>query len=249
METYADSTYGDRIADVYDQWFEPGFDYTGPVETTVEFLRELAGKGPALELGIGTGRVALPLARLGVRVQGIDVSEAMVAKLREKEAGSDIPVTIGSFADFELPERFGLVYVPFNTFFGLRTQEEQVSCFAAVARHLTDAGVFVIEAFVPDITRFQRGSHVSAMEMNADELRVDVSLLEPSTQQVHSRHLIIRDGAPVRVYPVELRFSYPSELDLMARLAGLRLRERWGNWDRTPFTGEGKHISVWEPAR
>jgi SAM-dependent methyltransferase len=249
METYTDATYGDRIAEVYDQWFEPGLAYTGPVEATVEFLRELAGNGPALELGIGTGRVALPLARLGVRVHGIDVSDAMVAKLREKDGGSDIPVTIESFADFELPERFRLVYVPFNTFFALRTQEEQVSCFAAVARHLTDDGAFVIEAFVPDPTRYQRGSHVSAIDMEGDELRIDVSRLEPSTQQVHSRHVIIRDDAPVRVYPVELRFSYPSELDLMARLAGLRLRERWGNWDRSPFTGEGKHISVWDRAR
>jgi hypothetical protein len=123
-----------------------------------------------------------------------------------------------------------------------------VSCFAAVGRHLTDDGAFVIEAFVPDPTRYHRGSHVSAMEMEGDELRIDVSLLEPSTQQVRSRHLMIRDGAPVRVYPVEIRFSYPSELDLMARLAGLRLRERWGDWDRAPFTGEGRHVSVWEPA-
>jgi hypothetical protein len=124
-----------------------------------------------------------------------------------------------------------------------------VSCFAAVARHLTDDGAFVVEAFVLDPARYSHGSRVSVTRIRGDDVRIDASLLDASTQQVRSRQVIIRDAAPVRVYPVELRFAFPAELDLMARLAGLRLRERWGDWDRSPFTGEGKHVSVWEIAR
>jgi SAM-dependent methyltransferase len=157
MDEYTDATYGDRIADVYDDVYGD-LPYAGPIETTVEFLRRLAGGGPALELGIGTGRVALPLAESGVALRGIDASEAIVAKLRAKPGGADLPVTLRSFADFVIDERFSLIYVVFNTFFALRSQDEQVACFRAVARHLREEGVFVMEAFVPDLARYRQGS-------------------------------------------------------------------------------------------
>jgi hypothetical protein len=245
MDEYTDATYGDRIVDVYDDWYAD-LPFGGPIETTVGFLRDLAGGGPALELGIGTGRVALPLSGSGVTVRGIDASEAIVARLASKPGGAKVQVTVSSFADFDLADRFPLIYVAFNTFFALRSQDEQVSCFAAVARHLLEGGVFVMEAFVPDLSRYERGQFVAAAKVGTNELRIDVAELDNAEQRVDAQHLVIVDGQLPRVYPVQLRFAYHPELDLMARLAGMRLRERWGGWDRTTFTGRGKHISVWE---
>jgi SAM-dependent methyltransferase len=242
---YEASTYGDRIADAYDDIYQhaPAF---GDVAQPVAFLASLAGDGPALELGIGTGRIALPLQADGVRVHGIDASAEMVERMRAKPGGADIPVTIGDFSDFSLDERFPLIYVPFNTIFALLTQDDQVTCFRAVARHLAPGGVFVIEAFVPDMGRFDRGQRVSAVRVDLDSISLDVSLNDPVEQFVSSQHVVIRDGK-VNLYPVLVRYAYVAELDLMARFAGLRLRERWADWDRTPFSStSGKHISVWE---
>ena len=245
MDDYGPSTYGERIAEAYDARYET-VPSGGDLPTTVAFLKELALDGAALELGIGTGRVALPLSATGVRVHGIDASPAMVARLRTKPGGSDIPVTMGDFREFGLGERFHLIYVVFNTFFGLLSQDDQVSCFHSIARHLTDDGVFAMEAFVPDLTRYERGQRVSATRVELDEVEIEVSQHDALAQSTHSHHLIVREDG-VRLFPVRIRYAYPSELDLMARLAGMRLRERWADWDRSPLTAASqKHISVWE---
>lgn len=241
MDRWEPSTYGDRIADVYDTWYGLPDD----AADTVAFLLETAGPGPVLELAIGTGRIAVPLAEAGALVHGIDASDAMIAQLRDKPGGLDLPVTIGDFADVGVEGRFGLIFVVFNTFFALLGQEDQVRCMRNVAKHLTDDGVFVLEAFVPDLGRFDRGQRVDTTHVGVDEVKLDVSMHDPIGQRVDSLHLLLSpDGT--RTYPVAIRYAWPSELDLMARLAGLRLRERWAGWHREPYTGEGKHVSVYE---
>ncbi len=244
MHDYGPSTYGDHIADVYDAWFHPPSDPAA----AIDFLAELVGSGPALELAIGTGRIALPLATRGVEIQGIDASAAMVAKLREKPGGTDILVTMGDFADVPVEGRFQLVFVVFNTLFALLTQDDQRRCLRNVADHLTDDGVFVVEAFVPDIARFDRGQRVDARRVEVGRAILEVSRHDAGNQRVSSQ-LVVLEETGLRIFPVELRYVWPSELDLMAELAGLRLRERWGDWNRERFTGDGKHVSVYERSR
>jgi SAM-dependent methyltransferase len=245
MDEYGPSTYGDRIAEVYDMIYGD-VPFSGDPSRTAAFLHDLAGSGPALELGIGTGRVALPLAATGTEVHGIDASEAMVGRLREKPGGQDLPVTIGDFSDFSLETSFGVIYVVFNTFFGLLTQAAQVAGFRAVARHLLPGGAFVMEAFVPDVSRFDRGQRVSAISVQPDEVLLETTKHDPIAQSSQSQHIVIREDG-IRLFPVRIRFAFVAELDLMAQLAGLRLRERWADWDRSPFaSGSPKHISVWE---
>jgi SAM-dependent methyltransferase len=244
-DAYGPSTYGDRIADVYDEMYAH-VPSAGDVSTTVGFLASLAEGGPVLELGIGTGRVAIPLARAGIQVHGIDASEAMVERLRSKPGGGEIPVTIGDFRDFSLDATFTVIYVPFNTFFSLLSQDDQVACFRTIARHLTTGGVFVMEAFVFDAGMFDRGQRVSASNLEPGRVWLDVSKTDPVTQRTDSLHVVIGEEG-IRLLPVKIRYAHVSELDLMARLAGLRLRERWGDWDGSPFSrSSGKHISVWE---
>jgi hypothetical protein len=212
-------------------------------------LADLAKDGPALELAIGTGRIALPLAARGVEVHGIDASEKMVEQLRAKPGGDAVPVTIGDFADVAVDGRYRLVYIVFNTFFALLTQEDQVRCFANVAEHLTDDGAFVVEAFVPDVARFVRGQNVSATAVEVDRVTLDVATHDANEQRVRAMVVNI-EGGRANAYPVQLRYAWPSELDLMARLAGLRLRERWSGWGRTPFTSSsGGHVSIYEGAQ
>jgi len=216
-DEYSVSTYGDRIAEVYDDW--PGVPRdSGPA---ANFLAKLAGRGPALELGIGTGRLALPLKALGVEVEGIDGSEGMIAKLRAKPGGAEIPVTIGNFADVPVDRKFRLTYVVFNTFFALLTQAEQVRCFRNVAQRLESDGTFVIETFVPDVTRFDRGQRVSALQVHDDAVWLDVAMYDPASQTVRAEHLVVGSQG-LRSYPVRLRFAYPPELDLMAQLSSAR---------------------------
>lgn len=242
---YGPSTYGDRIASIYDEMYAE-VPYARDVSITVQFLSSFAGDGPVLELGIGTGRVAIPLAAAGVEVHGIDASEAMVERLRSKAGGDAIPVTIGDFREFSLDARFTAIYVPFNTFFGLLTQDDQVACFRAVAKHLTSDGVFVMEAFVFDPTFFDHDQRVSVTKVDPEGVSLDVTKHDPVKQRSDSQHVVIREDG-IRLFPVKIRYAHASELDLMARLAGLRLRERWADWDRTPFSSSsGKHISVWE---
>jgi SAM-dependent methyltransferase len=241
MADYDASTYGERVADVYDRMPQVPAD----VEAEVAALLALAGPGPVLELGIGTGRLALPLAERGLVVHGIDASPAMVKQLRAKPGGDRIPVTIGDFADVAVDERFTLVFVAFNTFYGLLSQEAQLRCFARVAEHLTEDGLFAVEAFVPDVTRFDRGQRVGVRWMDPDGVMLEASLHDPLTQTIRTQHVVVSvEGT--RLYPVHVRCAYPSELDLMARLGGLRLRERWGGWDRQPFTQASRtHVSVY----
>jgi SAM-dependent methyltransferase len=241
MDRYGPETYGEQIADVYDDW-HAGMDPAA----TVEVLASLAGSGPVLELGIGTGRVAIPLAERGVEVHGIDASPAMVELLHSKPGGEGIGVTFGDLADVAVDRSFSLVFIVFNTFFALLTQADQVRCFANVARRLEPGGRFLLEGFVPDLGRFDRGQRVHAVELDIDRVRLDVSRHRLMEQRVDSQHVMI-SGDGVRLVPVALRYAWPSELDLMARLAGLRLRDRWGGWHHEAFDDDSpKHVSVYE---
>jgi SAM-dependent methyltransferase len=245
MDDYAASTYGDRIAEHYDDWYAD-LSFGGDLAATVTFLKALAGGGPALELGIGTGRVALPLLEADVEVHGIDASDAMLERLRAKPRGAEIPTTVGDFRAFDLGRRFPLAYVVFNTFFGLQTQDEQVDAFRAVAEHLEPGGAFVMEAFMPDPSRFERGQRVGVVDVDVDEVVLEASMHDPVEQRTRSQRVVMTP-AGIRLYPVVIRYAFPSELDLMARLAGLRLLERWGDWDRTPLdASSAKHVSVWQ---
>ena len=242
MEGYEAPTYGDRIASIYDELWGELLDPA----PTVDALAELAGGGRALELAIGTGRVALPLKERGVEVHGIDISEAMVERLRGKVGGEDIPVAMGDFADVDVDGKFELIFIVFNTFFALTTQEDQVRCFHNVAAHLTDDGVFAMEGFVPDLARFDRHQRVGVTRVTADALHLEASRHDPVRQTVDSQQALLEDGKPVRMYPVHIRYAFPSELDLMAQLAGLRLRDRWGGWNKEPFTSASPaHVSVY----
>jgi SAM-dependent methyltransferase len=244
VPAYDASTYGERIAAVYDDW--PRL----PTNTAsaVEFLAAVAGRGPILELGVGTGRPALPLVERGFTVHGIDASPAMVQKLRGKPRGDRIAVVMGDFADMAIAGRFSLIFVAFNTFFGLSSQDDQLRCFAGVAEHLADDGLFVIEAFVPDLSRFDRGQRVGVTEVGADTVYLETGVHDPVSQRIRSQQIVI-SARGVQLYPVQVRYAWPSELDLMARLAGLRLRERWASWGRQPFVASsGAHVSVYQRA-
>jgi SAM-dependent methyltransferase len=241
MADYDETTYGERIADVYDTLTEVPTD----TDEAVALLAELAGGGRALDLGIGTGRLALPLQARGVEIEGIDASPAMVEKLRSKPGGREIPITMGNFADLAVEGRFSLIFVAFNTFFALLSQDDQLRCFANVSAHLEPQGAFVIEAFVPDLGRFDLGQRVHAMNVEMDSVRIDVARHDPVAQQIVAQHVVFTQSG-TRFYPVRLRYCWPSELDLMARLAGLRLESRWGGWLKEPFGADsGKHVSVY----
>jgi SAM-dependent methyltransferase len=247
MKDYGPETYGDRIADVYDELYTSGTAHHGFLDTegAVDKLAELARGGPVLELAIGTGRLALPLAERGLEVHGIDASEAMVTKLRDKPGGERIPVTIGDFADVAVDGRYRLIFVAFNTLFALLTQEDQIRCFQNVAAHLTDDGVFVTEVFFPDVARFDRGQRVNANVIDVDRVMFDVARHDPVQQTVASQHVMLTQHG-ISLYPVNIRYAFPSELDLMARLAGLRLVHRWGGWREERFDADSaRHVSVW----
>lgn len=218
------------------------------VSRTVDVLAELAGDGSALEFAIGTGRLALPLARRGVTVQGIELSAAMVACLREKKGSGDIKVTIGDMAKTQMTDRFSLVYLVFNTINNLTTQDAQVACFQNASAHLEPGGCFLIEVAVPPLQRLPRGEKLLAFERTAAHWGVDE--YDVATQNFTSHHVRIRGNACEQV-SIPFRYVWPSELDLMARLAGLTLKERWSNWQRDPFTSTSdNHISIWQkPAK
>jgi SAM-dependent methyltransferase len=240
MNDYSEETYGERIAGVYDQWYSK-FD-----PSAILTLAELAHGGVALELGIGTGRIAIPLLNTGLIVHGIDASESMVARLHAKPGGEKIPVKMGNFAEVSVAGQYSLIYVVFNTFFSLLTQDEQVHCFQNVAKHLASDGVFVIEAFVPDLKRFIGGQEIRLTRIEVNEVQIDVSQIEPDTQVITSQHIVLSEQG-THFYPIKVRYVWPVEMDLMAQLSQLRLKERWSDWDKTLFTAEsGKHISVYE---
>jgi SAM-dependent methyltransferase len=229
---YGPETYGERVADVYDTWYKK-LDKPGEVE----ILEELAGDGPVLELGIGTGRVALALAARGVDVHGIDTSPAIVDEMRKKPGGERIPVTIGDMADVPVDGAFSLIFVVFNTFFMLTTQEAQVRCFRNIAAHLRPGGRFLLHAFVPDLSRVERGENISVREAGLDQVRLDTTTFEPAAQRLNTTQIRIREDG-IRLVHARLRYAFPPELDLMAQLAGLTLEQRWASFDKQPFTDE-----------
>jgi SAM-dependent methyltransferase len=235
--------FGPRVAERFDERYAHQAD-PAVVEPVVDILVELAGDGAALELGIGTGRIALPLAQRGVRVHGIDLSEAMVDKLRAKPGGDRIEVTMGDFATTRVDETFSVAYLLVNTIMNLTTQEEQVACFRNVAAHLASGGCFVVEVQVPRLQRLPPGERFQVFDVSPTHVGIDEYDVE--RQGLVSHHYWIEDGR-VEVLSPPFRYVWPSELDLMAQLAGMTLRERWGDWDRSPFTDESKkHVSVWE---
>jgi SAM-dependent methyltransferase len=229
MEEYGLETYGERVADVYDEWYR-----LPDEEAECALLTELAGGRRVLELGIGTGRIALPLAAGGVDVHGIDSSPAMVDRLRAKPGGDTITVTVGDMADVPVEGNFGLIFVVFNTFFMLRSQSEQVRCLQNVAGHLQPDGRFLLHAFVPDTSRIERGQDLSVREAGLDRVRLDATTYDATAQQLDTTQVrFTEDG--IRLVHAKLRFAYPPELDLMAQLAGLELEHRWGSFTRAPF--------------
>jgi SAM-dependent methyltransferase len=235
--------FGEQVAAQYDELSTDMFD-PAVVDPAVDFLADLAGQGAALELGIGTGRIALPLARRGIRVHGIDLSEAMVARLRAKPGAEQIGVTTGDFATTSVEGRFSVAYLVFNTIGNLTTQDQQVACFQNAADHLEPGGCFVIEVGVPQLQRLPPGETVRAFALSPTHLGFDE--YDVVSQGLISHHYLIEDGK-LDASSLPLRYVWPAELDLMARLAGMTLRERWGGWNREPFTSDSaKHVSVWE---
>jgi SAM-dependent methyltransferase len=235
--------FGEQIAERYDDSSADMFEQAA-VDATVCFLADLAGSGGALELGIGTGRIALPLRQRGVRVHGIDLSPAMVARLQAKPGAADIDVTIGDFARTRVTGRFRVAYLVYNTIQNLTTQDEQVACFRNAAAHLEPGGCLVIETGVPELQRLPPGETIRAFTVRDDRLGFDE--FDVATQGLVSHHYRVTDGQ-LAAYSVPFRYVWPSELDLMARLAGMTLRERWSDWVRTPFTSDStSHVSVWE---
>jgi hypothetical protein len=232
--------FGEEVAAHYD---ERTTSTAEVVETIVDFLVGVTGDGPALEFGIGTGRIALPLAARGVSVRGIDLSEAMVARLRAKPGGDTIGVTIGDFASAKAEGECSLVYLVANTIMNLTTQDEQVACFENASAHLEPGGQFVIEVIVPGWQRLPPGERFQVFDVSPNHVGFDE--IDVVTQASVSHHYWIEDGR-VDVVSPPFRYVWPAELDLMARVAGMSLRERWGGWKREPFTAEStKHVSVW----
>jgi SAM-dependent methyltransferase len=238
-----DGYFGERVAATYDDPADP-VNQDAAIEPAVSFLAELAGSGRALELAIGTGRIGLPLSQRGVAVHGIDMSKAMVARLRAKPGGGAIDVTIGDMTSTRVHGTFTLVYIVFNTINNLTTQEAQVACFRNVARHLEPGGCFVIETGVPPLRYLPPGQDILGRGADRDEIASYT--YDHSTQQYRGHYAEFADGT-AEYLTIPFRYAWPSELDLMAQLAGLRLRSRWAGWNREHFTTDSRsHVSVWE---
>ena len=234
--------FGERVAAGYDESSAGMFD-PEVVAPAVELLAELAGDGAALEFAIGTGRIALPLAERGVRVAGIDNSKEMLALLREKPGAERVAAMVGDMSATRVDGEFSVVYLVFNTIFNLNTQDGQVACFANAAAHLERGGRFVIEARVPELQRLPLGQTV--LPWRADPTGMSYYVYDTTTQRLSGQHYDFADGG-VQPSPIEMRYAWPAELDLMARLAGMRLEGRYGGWRREPFTGlSPAHVSVY----
>jgi SAM-dependent methyltransferase len=238
-----DGYFDERVAATYDESAADMFD-PAVVDPVVDFLVELAGSGRALELGIGTGRIAVPLARRGVPVHGIELSKAMAARLHAKPDAEDIGVTIGDFATTTVEGKFSVAYLVFNTIGNLTTQSAQVACFRNVAAHLDPGGCFVIEVGIPDLQRLPPGDTMRVF--HAGETHWGIDEYDVANQGLTSHHFELVDGR-FELHSVPFRYTWPAELDLMAQLAGMSLRERWSDWRRVPFTSDSRnHVSVWE---
>jgi len=238
-----DGYFDEPVASRYDESSAEMFD-PAIVDPAVDFLAELAGDGRALELGIGTGRIALPLAERGVQVHGIDLSTAMVSRLRNKPGGKDIEVTVGDFATARAGGPFDLAYLVFNTIMNLTTQERQIACFRNVAAQLKPGGCFVIEVSTPDLQRLPPGETVHPFRVSENRLGFDE--YDVAAQGLTSHHFTLNDGRWER-FSIPFRYVWPSELDLMAKLSGMKLRQRWSGWNRELYTSESRNlIAVWE---
>ncbi|MFZ6031594.1 MAG: class I SAM-dependent DNA methyltransferase [Chloroflexota bacterium] len=242
MDQYKpEMSFEEDIADGYDE-----ASVRGDEKATVAFFEQLAQGGRALELAIGTGRIALPLAEKGVQVDGIDFSPAMLAKLRAKPGAEKLTVVLGNFADVAIPHRYDLIYIVFNTFFNLLTQDEQVRCFENAAAHLNEKGVFVIEGGIPtEFCRLRNNQYVDLENLEIDKVRLDIARYDPVRQLLEETHVTI-SAAGTQLSPIVTRYAWPSELDLMARIAGLCLKERWANWRKEPVIASSRNcISVY----
>lgn len=241
MKGFGPATFGALNADDYDALHDPG-----TTDAAVEVIAEIAGRGRILELAIGTGRVALPLALRGLDIAGIDGSPEMVAKLREKPGGEGIPVTIGDFADVGVEGTFDHVFLVFNTLFNLPSQDDQLRCFKNVANRLRDNGTFLIETFVPDLSDYGSGQNVRTMQLDMESVWLEAAIHDPVRQILELQRIRITNEG-MRLVPLPIRYAWPAEIDLMARLAGLERKHRWGGWDRTPFTADSRmHVSVYQ---
>ena len=238
-----DGYFDERVAATYDD-SDPEMSDPRVVDPVIDFLVDIAGSGRALELGIGTGRIALPLAQRGVPVHGIELSKAMVARLRAKPGGEDIAVTIGDFATTKVDGTFSVAYLVYNTIMNLTTQAAQVACFRNVAAHLQPGGCFAIEVGVPDLRRLPYGERFVIFD--ASETHWGIDEYDVATQGLTSHHFEVRDGR-IEKSSGPFRYVWPAELDLMAEMAGMELRERWSGWKREPFSSDSRqHVSVWE---
>jgi SAM-dependent methyltransferase len=238
-----DGVFDEKVAARYDELYAAKAD-PAVVEPIIDFLAELADDGPALELAIGTGRIGLALARRGVPVHGIELSRAMVARLRTKPGAEEVTVTIGDMATTRVPGSFSIAYLVANTIGNLTTQEAQVACFRNAAAHLTPGGCFVIETIVPDLQWLPPGERTRTFHFSDHHIGIDEYDLEH--QRLTSHHWTLIEDRWQR-FSVPFRYAWPAELDLMAQLAGMRLRDRWGGWKREPFTSDSRrHVSVWQ---
>jgi SAM-dependent methyltransferase len=241
---YDPASYGDVWVDVYDELFA-GRDDPDAIARVIE---ELTATPRVLEFGVGTGRIAIALAARNLEVHGIDISRPMIERLRAKPGGDKVATIVGDFTEAEVEGKFGLVLLAFSSIFLLASQEQQVRCFANAARHLDRGGVFVVEAFVPDHSRWSHGQNISVVRVEKDLVDVNAALHDPVEQVIRFQRVIFRESG-TRLLPNRLRYAWPAELDLMARLAGLRLRDRWSGWCGEPFSAEsGAHVSVYEAA-
>ena len=242
MDGYTDSTYGDAFADVYDEWYQSISD----IDSTVDLLAEIAGELaplPVLELGVGTGRLAIPLAAKGFEVVGLDSSAAMLAKLAEHDKANSVRGCLGDMVEDQPAGPFGLVFVAFNTFFNLRSEDRQQACFDAVARRLVPGGAFLIEAFVPEP---QPGTSVGVRSMTVESVVLTVTTHDDAAQTAHGHYISISESGGVRMRPWAIRYATVDQLDAMAALSGFRLEERWEDAQRAPFTADSaRHITFY----
>ena len=238
---FDETTFGKIYADEYDERHDPG-----TTEESVALIADLAAGGRLLEFAIGTGRMALPLAARGFDISGIEGSLEMTRRLHAKPGGADIPVVVGDMAAAQIDETFDFVFLVFNSLFNLTTQDAQVACFQNAARHLRPGGRFLVETFIPDPDRFGTAKSARALEVGTQTAELELAQHDPVTQRVDFQR--VRFSAEgVRLFPLQMRYARPPELDLMAQLAGFTLETRWGGWNRVPFTADSKmHVSVYK---
>ncbi|MAB11503.1 bifunctional 2-polyprenyl-6-hydroxyphenol methylase/3-demethylubiquinol 3-O-methyltransferase UbiG [Hyphomonas sp.] len=240
MRNYGPETFGELNADEYDLLHNPG-----TTEAAIELLSEFALPGRTLELAIGTGRVALPLAERGCRIEGIEASPLMVEKLRQKPGGHGIPVTIGDMSEVKADGMFDFVFLIFNTLYNLTSQAAQVNCFRNAASMLAPGGAFLIEAFVPDLSQFHDHRSVKPRHVGFSSLALEAAVHDPTTQRIDYQVLRVTSEG-TKLTPLPMRYAWPQETDLMAQLAGMDLETRWGGWDKSDFTANSRmHISVY----